>query len=342
MTSSFNPNQPTVLVLGGNRFIGLRTVEILCGNSQYNLFVVNRGGFKQHSHHLLNRATHLQGSRTDIGLYKALAGLKGVFLVDFCGYDVDDVRDVMAALAANKISLGLYLFISTDSVYNVSAGQKDKVGKWREEDARLPASHEERKKMKKKDDYGYDKLKAEIAVAELGIPSLCLRLADVIGPGDHTHRLFALYLQASSSSKKVNLRGYDHAHLSLTYAPDVARAVLTALRMETESLARSGRSAWPSGSALNIVMKECPSLRALTRSLVGPGRKVRFSHSKGGDTFLPSVDCGPVEGAAATVVLSGFRPTPLETAIKDCRDAFNADIEAQNQDFKDAMELMEK
>jgi nucleoside-diphosphate-sugar epimerase len=335
-------SQNNVLVLGGNRFIGLRCVELLASRTSYNLFAVNRGGFKQHSRHLLNRVTLLQGSRSDPAVYKGIAGTRGVIVVDFCGYDAGDIRDVAAALAANEVTVGFYLFISTDSVYNVSAGGKEKWGKWREEDARLPASSEERKKMKKKDDYGYDKLKAEVAVAGLRVPSLCLRLADVIGRGDHTHRLFALYLQASSSSKKVCIRGHDRTRLSLTYAPDVARAVLCALKMETDSLSRTGRSAWPSGSALNLVMKENPSLRALVRMLVGAGAKVRFSHSKGGDTFLPSVDCGKIDGSAATEVLSGYRPTALEEALKECREGFVGDIAAQNQNFKEAMELMEK
>jgi nucleoside-diphosphate-sugar epimerase len=78
----------------------------------------------------------------------------------------------------------LYILISSDSIYDVC--DENKLTKpIKEESGQRPVSKEERRRLRKDEDYGEGKLRCEEFLNEVGrneFPYISLRLADVIGP----------------------------------------------------------------------------------------------------------------------------------------------------------------
>ena len=110
-------------------------------------------------------------------------------VLDFSGYEPKWVHDNCQVL---KGKVGVYIYISTDSVYEVSIDKPTKRPSL-ETDAVRPKDENEVGLLKKKDPYGHYKLSCEEALAHYqqhkqGFPWVSLRLADVIGPRDTTNR----------------------------------------------------------------------------------------------------------------------------------------------------------
>jgi hypothetical protein len=82
-------------------------------------------------------------------------------IIDFSGYKSNVIKSVIADIPAFMIKL--YIYISTDSVYEVCINKKfdDGVNGFvlTEEDAIRPRSKEDRARLKKFDSYGHHKLK---------------------------------------------------------------------------------------------------------------------------------------------------------------------------------------
>ena len=110
-------------------------------------------------------------------------------VLDFSGYEPKWVHDNCQVLQGK---VGVYIYISTDSVYEVSIDKPTKRPS-RETDAVRPKDENEVGLLKKKDPYGHYKLSCEEALVHYhthkqGFPWVSLRLADVIGPRDTTNR----------------------------------------------------------------------------------------------------------------------------------------------------------
>ena len=110
-------------------------------------------------------------------------------VLDFSGYEPKWVHDNCQVL---KGKVGVYIYISTDSVYEVSIDKPTKRPSL-ETDAVRPKDENEVGLLKKKDPYGHYKLSCEEALVHYqqhkqGFPWVSLRLADVIGPRDTTNR----------------------------------------------------------------------------------------------------------------------------------------------------------
>lgn len=101
-----------VLVIGGSYFVGKVFVEELARQSDYSIYVVNRGNRP------LNIAgvKEIVGNRNDVErLRPNLPQLEWTAVVDFCAYKPKDITDVVAALPER--SFRQYIFISTTSIY---------------------------------------------------------------------------------------------------------------------------------------------------------------------------------------------------------------------------------
>eukprot|EP00930_Biecheleria_cincta_P043354 TRINITY_DN29781_c0_g1_i1.p1 TRINITY_DN29781_c0_g1~~TRINITY_DN29781_c0_g1_i1.p1 ORF type:complete len:455 (-),score=74.20 TRINITY_DN29781_c0_g1_i1:128-1492(-) len=207
-----SPAPPAVLVLGGSTFMGRELVQRLVAKPA-RVCVVNRGrkywGTDDPSNgkaarliadrrdaksfaHLLDLATRRLGTRWDL-------------VADFSAYNGDDIR---AALAGLQGRFDKYVYISSDSVYEVSAwageGWSPRKGTSgdpyvAEVDSERPADTTTQKRLRKADSYGDGKLEAEEALAA-GLAEhpatsrgVALRLPDVIGPFDDTLRLWAYW-----------------------------------------------------------------------------------------------------------------------------------------------------
>ena len=120
-------------------------------------------------------------------------------VLDFSGYEPKWVADACAVLAGRA---QLYIYISTDSVYEVNllyksvcthttvqvSAPKPVRRPSREEDAVRPRDPGEVERLRRADPYGHYKLAGEEAVARSGLAWVALRLADVVGPRDTTNR----------------------------------------------------------------------------------------------------------------------------------------------------------
>ena len=112
------------------------------------------------------------------------------FILDFSAYEPKWVHDTIDMMKKKKV--GLYVYISSDSVYEVS-NPKTTRRLSVEDDAVRPEDLKLRKKLAKDEPYGNAKLGGEEALADqTHFPWVAFRYADVIGPRDVTKR-FAFY-----------------------------------------------------------------------------------------------------------------------------------------------------
>ena len=81
-----------VLVVGGTRFMGVDTVELLLEH-EHEVVVFNRG---TRAGLWPGRVREVRGDRTDAGALAQLAGESFDGVVDFCAYRADDVRGLLA------------------------------------------------------------------------------------------------------------------------------------------------------------------------------------------------------------------------------------------------------
>ena len=123
-----------VLVLGGNGFVGAECVAALLRERRYNVTIVSRGSERfdvrdrvfPHVRRLrCDRYTpcrHCPDGNPMMGCEELMAAQRQVkqwdFVIDFSGYDADAVGQALDALAEK---MKYYVFISSDSVYEVSS-----------------------------------------------------------------------------------------------------------------------------------------------------------------------------------------------------------------------------
>lgn len=180
-----------VLIMGGSKFMGLDLIENLLLFDNVNLFIVNRGKShwndkfyeifknKENIYHLIvdrNEEELLFKKLQDEMTFNNLEYFD--YVIDFCCYEPIHFIILMNALQ-NK--LNKYILISTDSVYNVSEialerdldffnnNKQNEIKKVDENDAILPKDEKLLEKMKKKDEYGYNKFITEqVSICDIG------------------------------------------------------------------------------------------------------------------------------------------------------------------------------
>lgn len=169
----------TILVFGGNGFIGAECVDyLMTHNPNFEFVLLNRGNWKEWDTEKRIRARVKESivyDRRKDSLEKCLKhylnddDLKFKAIIDFSAYKSSDIASALDVIPANKI--GLYIYISTDSVYEVCVDKKKETKRNQEtksdqeirllseSDAIRPESREEREKLKEFDSYGHHKLK---------------------------------------------------------------------------------------------------------------------------------------------------------------------------------------
>ncbi|KEP66759.1 UNVERIFIED_CONTAM: NAD dependent epimerase/dehydratase family protein [Hammondia hammondi] len=232
-----------VLILGGTAFIG-RTVTRKLHEEGYLLVFINRGrsywngeNIAQAEYHRADRKAPeafaaCVASLTD--REEATRGRSWLAVVDFSAYKP---RDILASLKGLRGRYGMYIYISTDSVYEVSDSSL-----WRglpsvsEDFAVRPKEKQRVSLLKKKDTYGHNKFAVEEILRKethaTGRPVACLRLADVIGPFDDTDRFWTYFLWTQVAGQHPVLVDPSGAtqRMNLTFVEDVAAAVSRLLR----------------------------------------------------------------------------------------------------------------
>ncbi|KAL8573392.1 hypothetical protein ACOMHN_032407 [Nucella lapillus] len=313
------PRVQNILVLGGNGFMGGVTVEKLLA-AGHQVVTVSRGNWYWDSAFLVKpfvtpvTCDRLFSLDRCPALLDILAnGTRFDVVIDFSAYHVFAVQEVLRVLQGN---LKLYIYISTDSVYDVCDKKHNHPSA--ETDAIRPDSEERRKELQSVESYGHRKLEIEEELlrqrGEGGVPYICLRLPDVIGPRDNTYRwwIYQLWMRLADHLEKAPaIPGYLlKTQLSLVYATDVAEVILKLVTPRPEVL----------DQAFNLAFKETPTLLELLTDLKEvlniTDLPIQTDDSSQAVHLFPSVRNGPIDISKAQDVL-GFVPTPLQTAIAE-------------------------
>jgi nucleoside-diphosphate-sugar epimerase len=239
------------------------------------------------------------------------------YVLDFSGYEAKWVHDAIHTL---KGKVGYYVFISTDSVYEVCDAKEatDRV-KSKEEDAVRPTDNDKRDELRHGDPYGDAKLGSEEALNdqrndEGGFPWVALRFSDVIGPRDNTFRWIVYHLWIKFyHDLQLPLhvpQGMENVTASFTYVDDAASSII---------LAMDGKEkVWD--QAYNIAMEEeftlPKTLAKIADMLEVNGTETSPNSIEESFFIYPTVFKGPVDISKAKDEL-GFVPTSADTAFRE-------------------------
>lgn len=165
-----------VLVIGGNRFFGLRLVKKLVENGD-DLTLLNRG---KHGDDLGNSVQRIICDRTNANrLHEALEGRQWDLVYDQVCFDAEEAK---AACEVFRGKTRRYIFTSSQSVYH--PGQS-----LREADYD-PNNYSFAKIVRKHEDYSEAKRQCEaVFFKSKSMPVSAVRFPIVIGPDDFTERL---------------------------------------------------------------------------------------------------------------------------------------------------------
>ncbi len=161
-------DKKVILILGGNGFIGAEVTEYLLDNldlNQYELVLANRDnweGWDSYERIRKRVKTNINVDRKHGSLRSALQSylsrenFQFFAIVDLSGYYSSYIQKALNDIPASMINL--YLYISTDSVYEVC--QVNKVGPsgLKETDSIRPESLVLRNELRDFDDYAHEKL----------------------------------------------------------------------------------------------------------------------------------------------------------------------------------------
>lgn len=237
-----------VLVIGGNRFMGLGLVwRLLCGSHRVTL--LNRGNLPDP---FGDRVERIRVDRSTDAFDHALAGMTFDRAIDFAGFSADDASRAARVLAGR---VGHFIFISTGQVYLVREGcplpasEHDYDGPIMAQ-APSPAEHDEWA-------YGIGKRGAEdVLAAAADLPVTRLRLPMVNGELDYRRRIEAYVWRILDGGPLVVPRAGGIARH--VYSGAVIRAIVKLIDDPPRA-----------GQAFNLAQAEQPTVRELVERIAG-------------------------------------------------------------------------
>jgi nucleoside-diphosphate-sugar epimerase len=233
-----------VLVIGGNRFMGVSLVWRLLF-AGHRVTVCNRGNLADP---FGDRVERVRADRATDGFDAALAGRAFDRVIDMAGFTGDDVARALRVLGDR---VGHYLFVSTGQVYLVREGCPRPA---REDDYAGPVMAAPPTPADEEDwAYGVGKRAAEDVLAAAAVPSTRVRIPMVNGERDPKRRLES-YLW----------RMLDGGPLLVPDADAIARHVYRGAVVD--ALARMV-DAPPPGAVYNLAQAEEPTVRELLERL---------------------------------------------------------------------------
>eukprot|EP01114_Cavostelium_apophysatum_P017919 TRINITY_DN5422_c0_g1_i1.p1 TRINITY_DN5422_c0_g1~~TRINITY_DN5422_c0_g1_i1.p1 ORF type:complete len:362 (+),score=52.19 TRINITY_DN5422_c0_g1_i1:200-1285(+) len=314
-----------VLVLGGHGFMGRSLVELLLKNG-YSVTLVNRG--KEHwkstkpfgDKVLLTKADRKKRDEYSERLRNISHPKRWKVVIDFCAFKA---KDIASSISGLKGRVDHYVYISSDSVYEVCSTPSHD-GHRRESDAIRPFDETLCQFLRTHDKYGDGKLACEEELEkqyrEGGIPYTSLRLPDVFGPYDGTdrHWMYQLWLKVSEQYPVDITESGASKPLSFVFSEDAAAAALAVIE--------TGQPTY--GKAFNIAQVETPTLLEYLQTaaeILAITPKFNFetsdnnsdsdSSSESLDEYLPSVNFGPIDISLALSSLP-WKPTPFRAALE--------------------------
>ena len=197
-----------VLSFGGNGMIGSSVLDrLIKSDKNYNITLVSRGSWHYDAAVRIkpfvtpvvcDRNKVPKCNNCSINALPNCTDLMHIInttqtfdlVLDFSAYEPKWVHDAIDILKTKNV--GLYVYISSDSVYEVSAPKSTRRLSV-EEDSVRPSDPKIWKKLAKEEPYGNAKLAGEEALMDQKhFPWIAFRYADVIGPRDVSRR-FAYY-----------------------------------------------------------------------------------------------------------------------------------------------------
>ncbi|MGE4131506.1 MAG: NAD-dependent epimerase/dehydratase family protein [Bdellovibrionales bacterium] len=197
-----------VLVIGGNRFVGLRLSTDLDRSKEMDLSILNRTGQVAH----VKNAAVYKGDRAHPG--STHIDLDWDVIVDFACYNERD------ALSATRFfrNVGRYIFISTASVYDYGAALRESdfdPRTWARQSipsvtAGQPTSYQDGKRRAE-----------SVFMTEAKFPVVCVRFPFILGPDDYTRRL-EFHVERIQHGQPLFIPNLE-AVISMIHAEDACR-----------------------------------------------------------------------------------------------------------------------
>ena len=326
-----------ILVFGGNGFIGSEVVRRLLAR-KYEVTTVNRGNqYFDSEKRIAPFIKENYKCDRDKSLRRECAQLvhsgKYDVVIDFSAYNPEHLQEAIGLL---KLRVGLYIYVSTDSVYEVCEKRHD--GPTKEEDAIRPQSARKRAKLKKDELYGHNKLACEEVLREQrksgGFPYTILRLPDVIGPRDNSLRfwMYQLWIRVHEAIEHpVHLpSGVANVPFSLVHVEDVAKAV--------EGVLDVGEKAHD--QVFNLGFEEHLTLDTFLNDLAAKlgVKDLQFHHDdKTSWHTYPTVTKGPLNITKARTLLN-WEPMTWQGALSSLCDFF--DDAMTNEELSEEKEML--
>jgi len=330
----------SILVLGGTGFKGHFTTEALVRGG-HNVTVLSRGkSYWGILEGLQGRASHWGCNRTLAADYGGalLPGSSGLAnctplvesahrfdaVIDFSSRSVDELKQALDIL---RDRMGIFVFMSSHAVYDVSKNSTHEEPLLLESDAMRPGrevSPLARYELKTKSERGNRALECEEELLKQfnagGVPFTVFRLTNVVGPKENTIRYWLLHLWVRAHLALTLPLHLDttllETPISFTYTPDIAQAVVRAI---SKSLGETCCPEDVQGEAFNLACEEAPNQRALYNHIAEPiglpyVETVEMSHNTS-IVLYPDVVRGPVSVAKAIDKLK-WSPTDFGKAAR--------------------------
>lgn len=300
-----------VLLLGGNGMIGSATSRLLLAEG-HHVTVANRYRWNWDTAQTIApfvRQIFCDRNRLEETCKRL--GVSGNYdaVVDFSTYRSDQMTSILPILSAKS---PLYIYISTDSVYEVCPPSTH-GGPSRETDALGP---ERAENVGNNDDYGREKLLAEHVLEKhfkehANARFISLRLPDVIGPRDRTRRWwkYQLWLAVHQAiDMPLHVPPFlAEKKLSFVFSDDVAHVITQFINGDHPTVRNE---------AFNLAWHQTVTLQQLLTQI---GVCLNITEPKfieGLLHFYPSVSRGAVDVTKAMDRLK-WKPTPMTRAVCD-------------------------
>lgn len=328
-----------ILILGGTEFMGKTLTTTLLKNPENNIFLINRGKKYWNTEMRFTPKLHFYyGDRDEYKNYEKLINYisqkqkitalkKWDLVIDFSCFERIQIKSVYRALKKKCL---LYIYISSDSIYDVCDIKLRREDYIKEIHGIRPQNDKLIEELNEGEEYGNDKLKCEeylkSHVQDGDFRYICLRLPDVIGPFDRSGRFWAymLWLKASRETP-VHMNKYSDLRLmSFVFSEDVCKVVLGVLEVLRER--GEGMESFlgeVDGESFNVCFDGHLTLKGLLFKIA---RVMGIDESKigmvdekdlikSGKFFYPSVECGPITNKKAKKML-GFKCTEIDNALE--------------------------
>ncbi|WP_435359599.1 NAD-dependent epimerase/dehydratase family protein [Haloarchaeobius sp. DFWS5] len=319
---------PTLLTIGGTRFIGRHTVAEFA-DAGYDVTTFSRGQ-SENPFADDDRVSSETGDRNDReALEAARDAVDPDIVVDFCGMfprQVEIATEVFEDAEA-------YVFVSSGSAY------ADDDVPMREGETRLHPCSPEQAEDESWETYGPRKAECDrrvFAAAERGVNAMSVRPMLVYGPHDYTERT-DYWLHRVATYNRVLVPGDGDSLLHRAYVTDVARA----LRL----VAEDGEP----GESYNVADRNAVTLdRWLELAATSLGTEVELVHVSERELTaydlspgdFPLYTASPMLAATGKLAALGWDSTPLQTAYAEtATDHRNSDRDGtENGPFREQEE----